>query len=177
MKDIFQACANLTLLPLGVIKGNAILRTHNIAASRHLADIEIFEYPLFNETEIIAFRNGGGDTKKNVKNLFFYKRPIDMTLTTSPPCSESTFGAKTKLQWENELIKKLGSNKSERLFLKNKVLTGNKSIIGLTIMADFDENAVGCGTIELKGEKKIAMALFNETNINGFIKMVNKKII
>lgn len=172
-RNIFQACANLTLLASGVIKGNAILRTHNIAASRHLADIEIFEYPLFNETEIIA--SGNGDSKNNVKNLYFYKRPIDMTVSTAPPCSESTIGAKIKLNWEKELIKKLELNKPERLFLNDKILTGSKSVVGLTIMADFDENAVACGSVELYGQKKIAMALFNDTGINGFVKIVRKK--
>ncbi|KAE9547504.1 hypothetical protein FO519_009285, partial [Halicephalobus sp. NKZ332] len=160
-------CANFSSLFSGAVEGRISLRSHNIASSRKIGTLEIHEYPLSGFTELVFVHS-----KQKIKNVAVHRRPIDSSIVSGPPCSESNIGSKIPTPSEKILKSGFISEKDITTVTERQLLVGDGGILDLTVLAELEDGNIACGTTKiLDHENRVAMAFFNDT-VKGSIKMV-----
>uniref|UniRef100_A0A0K0DRS0 CUB domain-containing protein n=1 Tax=Angiostrongylus cantonensis TaxID=6313 RepID=A0A0K0DRS0_ANGCA len=88
-----KICANLTQLTSGALSAHALIKRISLYSAPVVASIVVLEYPANNYTEALVNKH------QIFSGATAHSRPLDLSITSSEPCSEANLGPNEETQF------------------------------------------------------------------------------
>ncbi|KAF8353528.1 hypothetical protein PRIPAC_95151 [Pristionchus pacificus] len=162
-EEPFRVCANLTHLPGGTLQASLAARRYTPVSSKAMATVVVLEYPANEYSEVVV------NKRAEISAVEARSRPVDMSVTSGPPCGDQNIGPKARSpQWLQIIDAGIKHGKNTSTYVVDDMLiSGANSLLGTSLLLSHD-NDYYCGTFRFPQEtNRLAAKIDGE--LEGFI--------
>ncbi|GMR60235.1 hypothetical protein PMAYCL1PPCAC_30430 [Pristionchus mayeri] len=146
-EEPFRVCANLSYLPGGAFQASLAARRYTPVSSKTMATVVVLEYPANEYSEVVV------NKRAEISSVEAHARPVDMAVTSGPPCGDQNIGPKARSpQWLQIIDAGIKHGKNTSTYVVDDLLiSGPNSLLGTSLLLSHD-NDYYCGTFRFPQE-------------------------
>ncbi|GMT07862.1 hypothetical protein PENTCL1PPCAC_30036 [Pristionchus entomophagus] len=164
-EEPFRVCANLTYLPGGALQVSLAARRYTPVSSKTMATVVVLEYPANEYSEVVV------NKRAEISAVEAHARPVDMAVTSGPPCGDQNIGSKARApQWLQiiDAVIKHGKNTSTYV-VDDMLISGANSLLGTSLLLSHESDYY-CGTFRFPQETNRLVAKI-DGELTGYVQM------
>ncbi|GMT35275.1 hypothetical protein PFISCL1PPCAC_26572, partial [Pristionchus fissidentatus] len=164
-EEPFRVCANLTSLPGGALQASLAARRYTPVSAKTMATVVVLEYPANGYSEVIL------NKRADISSVEAHARPVDMAVTSGPPCGDQNIGPKARSpSWLQIIDAGIKTGKNTSTYTVDEMLiSGENSLLGTSLLLSHDSDFY-CGSFRFAGDTNRLVARI-DGDLHGFVMM------